>query len=123
MIPGSVNDALEATIPLTLEKDAGDSQPVEAVIDTGFNGFLTLPPARIAALGLRWLCRQRGFLADGSVQVFDVYEAVLQWDGRTRKVEVESVDAEPLVGMAMLERHELRIQVISGGAVTVQELS
>ncbi len=45
---------------------------MEAIIDTGFNGFLTLPPALVAALGLPWLCRQQGQLADGSVNGFGV---------------------------------------------------
>jgi clan AA aspartic protease len=91
---------------------------VEAVIDTGFNGFLTLPPALIATLGLPWLCRQQGQLADGSFHVFDVYVATVDWDGQQRSVEVESADADPLLGMALMEDFELRIEVRSGGAVT-----
>jgi clan AA aspartic protease len=63
---------------------SGQPHEVEMVIDTGFNGFLTLPPALIAALGLRWLCRQQAELADGSVQAFDVYVAPVDWDGQPR---------------------------------------
>jgi len=53
------------------------------VIDTGFNGSFTLPPGLIASLGLPWLCQQQGILADGNVQIFDVYS--------------------PLIGMALLQ--------------------
>ena len=46
MIQGVVNAALEAVIPLTLQGPAGQTREIEAVIDTGFSGSLTLP--------LRW---------------------------------------------------------------------
>ena len=52
MIEGVVNSAYEAVIPLSLQGPAGQAQQVEAVIDTGFTGFLTLPPSLVAELGL-----------------------------------------------------------------------
>lgn len=122
MITGVVNPALEAILPLLVQDAGGRTQPVEVVIDTGFNGFLTLPPALIASLRLSWLCRQQGLLADGSVQVFDVFTATVIWDGQPRTVEVESVDAAPLIGMALLHNHDLRIQILRGGAVTIAAL-
>src|SRR5437016_11400998 len=119
MMTGIVNADLEPLLRLTV-RDAG-SQPhdVEAVIDTGFNGFLTLPPALIAVLGLPWLCRQQGQLADGSFLTFDVYVATVDWHGQPRSVEVEAADAQPLLGMALMEGSELRIQVLPGGPVTI----
>jgi predicted aspartyl protease len=57
MMTGAVNADLEALLLLTVHGGGGPSREVETVIDTGFNGFLTLPPALIAALGLSWLCR------------------------------------------------------------------
>jgi clan AA aspartic protease len=99
----------------------GQSHDVEVVIDTGFNGFLTLPPALIAALGLPWLCRQQGQLADGSVLAIDVHVATVDWNGQPRRVEVEAVDAKPLLGTALMEGSELRIQVVPGGSVTIVE--
>jgi clan AA aspartic protease len=122
MIPGAVNASLEAKILLHVCNAAGQPQQIDGVIDTGFNGFLTLSPARIAALGLPWLCRLQGQLADGSLQVFDVYTAVLVWDGQQRTTEVEATDSEPLVGMALLQGFELRVEVKDGGAVTISAL-
>jgi clan AA aspartic protease len=100
----------------------GQQQEIEAIIDTGFTGFLTLPPALIAALGLSWLSRQPGILADGSVDIFDVYAATVMWDGQPRVVEVEAADIEPLVGMGLLAQYSLRIDVLSGGVVTITAL-
>jgi clan AA aspartic protease len=95
---------------------------VEAVIDTGFNGFLTLPPTLIAALGLPWLCRQQGQLADGTFMAFDVYVAIVDWHGQSRSVEVEAADAQPLLGMALMPGSDVRIQVVPGGSVTIVPL-
>jgi clan AA aspartic protease len=119
MISGVVNEDLEATTRLMVRGAGNASRETEAVIDTGFSGFLTLPPGVIAALGLPWLCRQEGILADGSIHVFDVYAATIVWDGRPCQVEVESADAQPLIGMALMQRYELPVQVVAGGDVTI----
>jgi clan AA aspartic protease len=117
-----VNANREATIRLGVIGLQGHPQDIEAVIDTGFTGFLTLPPALVTALGLSWLCRQPGILADGRVEYFDVYIATVIWDGQPRTIEVEAADTEPLVGMSLLDRHSLRIDVLSGGVVTISAL-
>ena len=122
MITGVVNANREAIIQLVVTGPSGQQQDTEAIIDTGFTGFLTLPPARVAALGLPWLSRQPGILADGSVDIFDVYVATVMWDGLPRTVEVEAADTEPLVGMSLLDRHSLRIDVLRDGIVTVSAL-
>ena len=95
---------------------------VEAVIDTGYTASLTLPPAVIAALGLRWRSVDRGTLADGSECLFDVYEAKVVWDGKVRPILVDEADADPLVGMRLLRGHELKMQVRSRGKVTIKRL-
>ena len=67
MITGKVNSVLEAIVQLTVTGPKGDEEPIEAVIDTGFSGELTLPPSAIKSLELEWLGRESAQLADGSV--------------------------------------------------------
>ena len=122
MITGTVNAALEATVPLVVVGTGSRQRHVEAVIDTGFTGHLTLPRSVIAELQLAWLGREQGVLADGGVELFEVYRAAVNWDGQPRAVEVAAVNAAPLVGMAMLERHWLRVQVIRAGSVSIESL-
>jgi clan AA aspartic protease len=119
MMTGIVNVDLEAVLRFSVGDAAGHSHDVEAVIDTGFNGFPTLPPALVAALALPWLCRQQGQLADGSFQAFDVYVAKVDWDGQPRNVEVEAAYAQPLIGMALMRGSELRVHVMPGGTMTI----
>lgn len=52
MIAGVVNAAYEAVVTLAVQGPDGQTRDIDAVIDTGFGGFLTLPPALVAELGL-----------------------------------------------------------------------
>ena len=121
MITGMVR-AGEARVRLKIRGTRGREQEIDAIVDTGFTGSLTLSPALIAALGLRWQSLDRGTLADGSECLFDVYEAKVVWDRRTRRILINEADAEPLVGMALLDGYELNIQVRPRGKVTIQRL-
>ena len=120
MIEGVVNAHLEAIITVFLLGSAGQTKKVDAVVDTGFNGFLTLPPMLVADLGLPVVGDGEAVLADGSEAVFDVHSVTVLWDGQPRAVETGAVGGDPLVGMALMEDHDLSIQVRDGGQVVVQ---
>src|SRR5262249_37675822 len=122
MITGTVTADLEATLQLEVLGRTGQSQQVRVVIDTGFSGFLTLTPAVIASLGRPRLGLEQGVLADGSTQLFEVFRAEVIWDGQPRMVEVDAADTQPLLGMTLLAGHELKIQAVSGGVVTITAL-
>lgn len=121
MTVGSVNDQLEAVVRLQIRGPQRDVE-IEAIVDTGFNGALTLPPDVIATLGLHLQSRAPGVLADGSESSFDIYEALILWSGRMLRISVGSADSEPLLGMSLLYGHDLTIQVIESGAVAIHEI-
>ena len=122
MIEGRVNAAYEPVVTLALQGQAGQTREIEAVIDTGYNGFLTLPPALVTELGLAYLDRGRAILADGSEVFFDIYDVSILWDGYPWRVEVSVADATPLVGMRLLDGHDLRIEVRDGGRVLIEAM-
>ena len=66
MIQGEVNTAYEAVITLSVQGPEGQAREVDAVVDTGFTGFLTLPPALVTELGLPFETTGHATLADGS---------------------------------------------------------
>lgn len=122
MITGTVTVAREAVIGLSVRGPNGQVRDIDAVIDTGFDGSLTLPPQLITSLGLPWRRRGWSILADGSESVCDIYEASVVWDGISRRVAIDAVEIVPLVGMALLYGHELTVQVVEGGSVRIRPL-
>ena len=112
----------EAVIQLCVRGKRGHTREIEAVIDTGFTAWLTLPPAIVTELGLRWHSCGRGTLADGSEIFFDIYAANVVWDGRVRRIRIQVFDADALVGMALLRGCELKMQVRSRGRVSIRRL-
>jgi clan AA aspartic protease len=123
MILGNVNTNREALIQLAVFGENKQKQGIRAVIDTGYTGYLTLPASVITNLGLTWYMQQEGILGDGSLCMFNVYEGSVIWDGQIRSVEINESEADPLVGMVLLEGFELKIQGVAGGLVTLTALS
>lgn len=121
MITGVVKSG-DGRICITVLGRQSRKQEVEAIVDMGYTASLTLPPAVIAALDLRWQTLDTARLADGSACIFDVHEAKVLWDGRTRRILVDAADADPLVGMRLLKGHELKMQVRSRGKITIKRL-
>ena len=120
MIAGVVNADYEAVIRLEVQGPAGQKREVDAIVDTGYNGFLTLPPHLIAALGLIRQGRGRATLANGSEDIFDIYDVRVLWDSQSREIETDAADTTPLVGMALLNGYDLHIQVTIGGRIAIE---
>ena len=120
MIEGLVNANYEPVISLPVHGPAGRAQEIDVVIDTGYNGYLTLPPGLVAELGLPVVGDGEATLADGSEVVFDVHSVTVLWDGQSRYVEADATGGTPLLGMLLLDGHDLSVRVRSGGAVLIQ---
>jgi clan AA aspartic protease len=122
MITGIVNSSLEATLRLTVIGPGGQTCRIKAVIDTGFDGFLSLPPALIAELELVWNGKSQATLADGSVTSFDMYDGTVVWDRRRKPIYIDEADTTPLVGTALLADFEMQAQFRPRGKVTISPL-
>ncbi|MEM9214395.1 MAG: clan AA aspartic protease [Cyanobacteria bacterium P01_F01_bin.150] len=121
MMQGYVNKNYEAVISVTL-KNGANLKSVNAVIDTGFTGFLSLPSSMIAELGLSWKYRDRGTLGDGSETLFDVYDAQVIWDGQYQQIEVNAAETDPLLGMRLLKGYRLQLDTVVDGLVLIRSL-
>jgi clan AA aspartic protease len=123
MITGIVNADREAVIQLHVTGANGQPYGFEAVIDTGFTSFLTLPAAVIAAMGFAFAGYQQAELANGSIEQVAVYNGFIDWDGQQRFIEIASAETQPLVGMSLLYGYKLTVEAIDGGLVTIEHLA
>ena len=123
MIAGTVNADRESVIRLAILDANGQVHKRDALVDTGFNGWLSLPPSFIIALGLLPQRSGRAILADGSETLFDVYETAVLWDGQPLTISVYELDAEPLLGMSLMYGYELVLPVIDGATFTLRRIA
>jgi clan AA aspartic protease len=122
MIEGTYNHR-EAVVDLTVRGPTGHEVRLEFLVDTGFNGDLTLHSSVAAALDLRMVGVERAMLADGSMIWFPVSRAFVHWNGSLRRVNVGVADTVSHVGMQVLEGHELRIAAVPNGRVLISALT
>jgi clan AA aspartic protease len=120
MIAGRVNDRHEIVIELPVHVSTGQEHRIEAVLDTGFTGSLTLPPSLIESMDLPWRSRSSAILANGNVAEFDIHIASVVWDGNVRPILIQAIENVPLLGMAMLVGYDLPARVIVGGSVEIE---
>ena len=122
MIIGKITANREAISELEVIGSNQKKEKVEAVIDTGFNGYLTLPNDLINYLNLQLAGSRHVTLGDGNVVVLDMYFAKVLWHGQEREVLALQADGGPLIGMSLLYGSRLVLEVINNGNVTIESL-
>jgi clan AA aspartic protease len=120
MISGMITASREALVRVRVR--GSQEIEVDAVLDTGFTEYLSLPPSLIALLALPYVTLDRVMLADGSIVRSRVYEARVVWEGQERIVSAHATQGTPLIGMSLLYDHLLTMEVVDGGAVTIEPL-
>ena len=105
MITGKINHYLEAVIIVAFVGKDGLFHSLEAVLDTGYNGDLTLPQDVIQQLGLVLLGRRSATLANGESVVLNAYLG----------------DEEPLLGMSLLQDSSVTLEVWDDGGVVIED--
>ncbi len=123
MISGSVNSRMEPLLLVAVHDASGNKHAIETTVDTGFNGFMTLPNSVIQRLGLRKTGEVQIILGDGRAQSCAVYRVVVDWDGIPVDIEVEAADFKPLVGTALLRGFRLNVEVEKESQVVIEPLN
>jgi clan AA aspartic protease len=116
---GIVNDRLELTLPVEFIGPNGKSLTVQAVIDTGYTGYISIPTSMAIELEPEWAGTSTGYLADGSPHNFDEYETRLTWQGMGVQLTIEAGTPQVLIGMRLLYGQELHALVLPGQEVAL----
>lgn len=122
MITGYVNQGLEPIVPVAVLDRNGHRWRLEVVVDTGFDGDLTLPQSSISELGLPWQGPVEMVQADGRAVKCHRYAATIIWEGERRPIEVMESATESLLGTSLLNGYLLTMQMTAGGEVAIAEL-
>lgn len=119
MIEGAVRDRA-ARFELSVRAPGGRaSEAVTVIIDTGFDGGLTLPLEIIGKLKLDWLGLDPWTLADGRSHDFDVYGVEVLWQGQWKPIGALETGAVGFLGMTLLDGFRITVDVIEGGGRAV----
>ncbi|MGB3637332.1 MAG: clan AA aspartic protease [Rivularia sp. (in: cyanobacteria)] len=122
MIQGRISES-KATIPVIFRLPSQPDFSVDFVIDTGFNGYLTLPPQAINAMNLPVYSSTPISLADGSETLSAIHFATIVWDDVEKVVLVLASGYKPLLGVALMEGYHLEINFEENGLVSLEKIS
>ena len=121
MMTGKIKANQEAVIELEVIGLVQRAK-IEAVLDTGFTGYLMLPSDLINHLRLQLIGNRNVILGDGTIVTLDLYRAKVLWHDIERIVYVLRADAELLVGMSLLHGSRVTLDVVTNGNVTIEAL-
>ena len=118
MITGIVNPDFDPINQISICGSDGKVYTQDAIVDTGFNGWLSLPPDLIAKR------RGRAFLVmEVNASSMSIkYKAVLFSGGNFLTILIDEGDSEPLVSMSVMEGYQLMVQVPEGGHVELSKV-
>ena len=122
MIKGRVDGNQQALVTLDIIDGEGSIQSIEAILDTGFTGYLTLPTDSIQRLGIPSVGQRTFELANGELFEFEAFLAAVTWHGRLRDVLVLKSDSAPLLGMTLLWGSRVTVDAFFDGEVKIEEL-
>ena len=123
MIRGKVSGNQQALVTVEIMDGEGRLQSLEAILDTGFTGYLTLPTESIQRLGLPSVGQRTFELANGELFEFEAYLAGVSWHGRLSDALVLKSDSAPLLGMTLLWGSRVTVDALTDGEVTIEELT
>ncbi len=124
MITGEVDAERQAVIRAKVKGSGGragsDDEVIAFIIDTGFDGYLSLPPDIIEKLQLPFLQERLFYLADNTTQRFLAHAAIILWDDQERGVLALASNGPPTIGMGLLHGFHLFVDCIDGGTVRIE---
>ncbi len=113
----------EPRLTITILDRQGMDVRVDAVIDTGFTEFLSLPSNTIRELGLERGQDMEVAAAGGRVMPVPTYSATITWHGAHRRVRIIALNDRPLIGMSLLWNSAIAVTAQENGAVSVTEIA
>ncbi|BAY65459.1 hypothetical protein NIES22_55650 [Calothrix brevissima NIES-22] len=112
----------KAVVPVIFRLPGQPDFSLNFTVDTGFNGYLTLPPQAVSAMNLPVYSSTPIKLADGSEGFSAIHLATVVWDDVEKVVLILAAGYKPLLGVAMMEGYHLEIDFEDNGLVSLEKI-
>jgi predicted aspartyl protease len=120
MIEGTFGDQDELFFEIELIADNGLELPVDALLDTGFSGWLAMDSQDLEGLDWTYVKQEKMRTAKGEFN-FDLYAGKVRIDGQEFDIPVHLGDGVPeiLIGRQWLKNRRLVVDM-SAGVLTLE---
>ena len=122
MISGTVRPNRRAIVPVDLRAADGQFQSFNFILDTGFDGDLSLPTQILQGLDVAAEGERIIELADGSRTTTYEWSATARWEGKPRDIMIMESAGEPLLGMELLWQSRITLETRAYGPVVIEPL-
>ena len=119
----ALEGGLAATLEIELRWSAFRSGTFNALLDTGFNGAVSLPIENVAELGLPLVREQTVTLGDASDVRVMVHAGRVRFADGWHRCPVLATGDVPLVGMQLLQGVKVCFEAVDGGDVEAVSIS
>lgn len=113
---------LYAYTDISVRGPTGREVNVSALVDTGFNAYISLPSNIVSFLALQPLGTDDVVLANATIDTSFMFVGQVNWRQTTENVPVHEIGDEPAIGTALLRSFNLSIDFVPGGDVVVELL-
>lgn len=121
MITGRVVNR-EPIVRLTFGRAVDSSITTDALIDTGYTDFLTLPADLFDRLAEGTIDHGELQYADKRIGMHELATVAVHWNGEIRSVTAAKLEEVPLIGMDLLRGYRLTIDTVEDGRVLIEPL-
>ena len=122
MIRGEVRPNRRAMVAVDLLAADGQFQSFNFILDTGFDGDLSLPTQILQGLDVAAEGERIIELADGSRTTTYEWSAIVRWYGAARPITIAESAGEPLLGMNLLWQSRITLETRAYGPVVIEPL-
>ena len=126
-----VNEHLTSFFPINVRRKDGEWQPMDLLLDTGFDGEIEINAGLLGKYDLATRPDHQMLTPDevlGNPNIWDPtapYKGTIEWWGRERTAGIRpavGIQIEGMLGTELLKWRRLTVDVMEGGAVTIDKM-
>ena len=118
----SLGVVLSPRVSVELHRVDDAPLPIDALLDSGFSGSLSLPRSLIAELRLNRVGERYVVLADGSQILVDIHEGSVRFAGEWHDVDIHIGGPGALVDMRLMWGANISLDAVAEGDIEYRSL-